>query len=84
MHNQKEERLTKLLTAARQSPNFGVRLLAELPAPVRAEAVRRWSVSTSAEVSRPGLAKCGPSLAPKNSFSSQQLAAFARAIGSVG
>jgi hypothetical protein len=83
MNQQRAERLTKLMTAARQSPHFGVRMLAELPAPARAEAVRRWSVAAPAEQPGPGLRKCGPA-APLKSFSSEQLAAFARSIGRVG
>jgi hypothetical protein len=82
MNQQRAERLTKLMTAARQSPNFAVRLLAELPAPARAEALRRWSAAP-AELPGPGLRKCGAGVALK-SFSSEQLAAFARSIGRVG
>jgi hypothetical protein len=83
MNHQNAERSSKLMLAIRQSPNFGVRLMAELPAAARAEAVRRWSTEAPAEVPRPGLKKCGPSGAMP-SFSSAQLAAFARSIGRVG
>jgi hypothetical protein len=81
------ERMMKLMTAARQSPHFGVRLLAELPAPARAEALRRWTAVAASpsqvEAPLPGLKKCGPGGAMK-SFSSEQLASFARTIGRVG
>jgi hypothetical protein len=83
MNQQHAERLSKLMTAARQSPNFGVRLMAELPAAARAEAVRRWSTEAPAAPARPGLKKCGPAGALQ-SFSNAQLAAFARSIGRVG
>lgn len=72
-----------MMTAARQSPNFGMRLLAELPPAARAEAVRHWSLEAPAEPPRPGIRKCGPAGAMQ-SFSSAQLAAFARSIGRVG
>jgi len=73
-----------MMTAARQSPNFGMRLLAELPPAARAEAVRHWTLEAAAtEPPRPGIRKCGPAGAMQ-SFSSAQLAAFARSIGRVG
>ena len=75
------ERLTKFMTAARQSPDFGARLLAQLPAPARAEAVRRMSVAAPMEAAKPGLKKCGPVPTAMKSFSSAQLAAYARAMG---
>ena len=72
----------KLMTAARQSPDFGARLLAQLPAPARAEAVRRMSVAAPVvETAKPGLKKCGPVPTTMKSFSSAQLAAYARAMG---
>lgn len=83
MNHRDAERLTKLMTAARQSPHFGVRLLAELPAGARAEAVRRWSTEAPGAQARPGLKKCGPAGAMQT-FSSAQLAAFARSVGRVG
>jgi hypothetical protein len=83
MNHQHAQRSRKLMLAIRQSPNFGVRLMAELPAAARAEAVRRWSSEAPAEQTRPGLKKCGPAGAMQ-SFSNAQLAAFARSIGRVG
>lgn len=81
-------RTAKLLTAARQSPQFGVRLLAELPAPARAEALRRWSLPDKPEAleAGPGLKKCGTgrlAASPNNGLSAQ-LFAFARSVGRVG
>jgi len=86
------ERLTKFMTAARQSPQFGLRLLAELTPADRAEVVRRWSVAepppaaTAAPViARPGLKKCAPGLAPSDTNGlGAQLQAFARTIRRVG
>ena len=85
------ERLTKFMTAARQSPQFGVRLLAELSPAARAEVVRRWSVSEAPAVAappvlaRPGLKKCVPSAAPTtHSGLGAQLQAFARSVRRVG
>ena len=84
--------MSKLLLAARQSPEFGLRLLGELPPESRAEAIRRWCQVSSPQVSsdassdalRPGLKKCGPSrTAPNNGFGAQ-LEAFAKSIGRVG
>jgi hypothetical protein len=77
------DRIMKLLTAAGQSPDFAVRLLAELPAPERAEALRYWSAPRT-EVraeAKPGLKKCGP-LASSNGLGAQ-LQAFSRTIGRV-
>lgn len=85
------ERFNVWMTAARQSPDFGVRLLAKLPPAARAEAVRCWTQPASAPppakpplaIGAPGLKKCGPS-APLKTFSSAQLDAFARSVGRVG
>jgi hypothetical protein len=81
------DQLSKLLLAARQSPEFGLRLLAELPPESRAEAIRRWCQVSSPEVSsvapRPGLKKCGPGTPPNNGFGAQ-LEAFAKSIGRLG
>jgi len=78
------ERFNVWMTAARQSPDFGLRLLAQLPPAARAEAVRCWSQPTTAAApARPGLKKCGPT-APIKTFSSAQLEAFARSVGRVG
>lgn len=78
------ERFNVWMTAARQSPDFGLRLLAQLPPAARAEAVRCWSQPTSAAPpAKPGLKKCGPT-APIKTFSSAQLEAFARSVGRVG
>lgn len=72
------------MTAARQSPEFGLRLLAQLPPAARAEAVRRWTLPAIAEQpAKPGLRKCGPPRALE-AFSSAQLDAFARSVGRVG
>jgi hypothetical protein len=75
--------MMKLLTAARQSPDFAVRLLAELPAPERAEALRHWSAPQAEALAptKPGLKKCGPLAA--NSALGAQLQAFSRTIGRV-
>jgi hypothetical protein len=87
------ERLTKFMMAARQSPQFGVRLLAELSPTARAEVVRRWSVSEAPPVmaaappvlARPGLKKCVPLAAPVGTSGlGAQLQAFARSIRRVG
>jgi hypothetical protein len=82
------DQLSKLLLAARQSPEFGLRLLAELSPESRAEAIRRWCQVSSPEVSsvalRPGLKKCGVGRAAPNNGLSAQLEAFARSIGGVG
>jgi hypothetical protein len=82
------ERFNVWMTAARQSPHFGVRLLAQLSPAARAEAVRCWSQPSSAPVSalapaKPGLKKCSTP-APLKTFSSVQLEAFARSVGRVG
>ncbi len=82
------DQLSKLLLAARQSPEFGLRLLAELSPESRAEALRRWCQVSSPEIPslapRPGLKKCGPrSTAPNNGFGAQ-LEAFAKSIGRLG
>jgi hypothetical protein len=88
MSNHSAERLIKLMTAARQSPDFGVRLLAQLPSAARAEALRCWSHGTpvpAAVETRPGLRKCTPRGAkPMKTPQSVQLEAFARTIGRVG
>lgn len=79
----------KLMTAARQSPEFGMRLLAQLPPAARAEALRRWSFAESglgeAAPTRPGIRKCAaaPAQAVKT-VQCVQLEAFARSIGRVG
>ena len=85
------ERLTKFMMAARQSPQFGVRLLAELSPAGRAEVVRRWSVSDAPMVAappvmaRPGLKKCVPLATPASTSGlGAQLQAFARSIRRVG
>ena len=81
------ERLTKFMLAARQSPQFGVRLLAELAPDARAEVLRRWSVSEPPPFApaRPGLKKCVAAPAPANvNGLGAQLNAFARSIGRVG
>lgn len=78
------ERFNVWMTAARQSPDFGLRLLAQLPPAARAEAVRCWSQpAASAAPGKPGLKKCGATPAIKT-FSSAQLEAFARSVGRVG
>ena len=77
----------KLLTAARQSPDFGVRLLAQLSPAARAEAVRCWSLASASAARvalKPGLRKCPAKPEPAKTFESAQLAAFARSIGRVG
>jgi len=84
MSKHSDERFNVWMTAARQSPDFGVRLLAQLPPAARAEAVRHWSqpASVASPDPKPGLKKCA---APKlETFSSAQLAAFARSVGRVG
>jgi len=87
-----KSRTQELLIAARQSPEFGLRLLAELPPHARAEALRRWTLPTALSPSdvptedggevrphgRPGLRKCGP--AQPNNGLSAQLNAFARSV----
>ena len=88
MSIQQDERLTKLMTAARQSPEFGMRLLAQLPPAARAEALRRWSFPEAALVepapSRPGLRKCAGQPGASKTVQCVQLEAFARTIGRVG
>jgi hypothetical protein len=83
-----DERLTKLMTAARQSPEFGMRLLAQLPPAARAEAVRRWSFPEptlmEAAPGRPGLRKCVAQPEVTKTVQCVQLEAFARTIGRVG
>lgn len=80
--------MTKLMTAARQSPEFGMRLLAQLPTAARAEAVWRWSFPepalTEAAPSRPGLRKCTAQPEVAKTVQCVQLEAFARTIGRVG
>ena len=80
MSNASDDRLTKLMTAARQSPEFGVRLLAQLTPVARAEAVRCWTSEAllGAAAAKPGLRKCAPGPAPMKTHESAQLAAFAR------
>jgi hypothetical protein len=87
MSNHSAERLIKLMTAARQSPDFGVRLLGQLTPAARAEALRCWSHGTPAPAAvetRPGLRKCTPRVTPMKTPQSVQLEAFARTIGRVG
>jgi len=72
----------KLLAAARQSPDFGVRMLAELSPAARAEALRCWTLTGPAAPQKPGLKKCGPRPSPAGLGA--QLQAFARTIGRVG
>jgi hypothetical protein len=81
------DRLSKLMTAARQSPHFGVRLLAELAPEARAEAIRRWCVAGPSEPSvapRPGLKKCATPIAAPDAGLGAELAAFGRTIRRVG
>jgi hypothetical protein len=72
----------KLLAAARQSPDFGVRMLAELSPSARAEALRCWTLSEPVVAAKPGLKKCGARPSPAGLGA--QLQAFARTIGPVG
>ncbi len=75
------------MTAARQSPHFGVRLLAELAPEARAEAIRRWCAAVPSEpavTARPGLKKCAIPLAAPESGLGAELAAFGRTIRRVG
>jgi hypothetical protein len=83
MSKHPDQRFNSWMTAARQSPDFGVRLLAQLPPAARAEAVRHWSQPASvAPPPKPGLKKCStPAI---KAFSSAQLEAFARSVGRVG
>jgi hypothetical protein len=83
MSKHPDQRFKQWMTAARQSPDFGLRLLAQLPPAARAEAVRHWSQPTSlAPAPKPGLKKCAaPAI---TTFSSAQLEAFARSVGRVG
>jgi hypothetical protein len=84
MSKHRDQRFNQWMTAARQSPDFGLRLLAQLPPAARAEAVQHWSQAASAApTAKPGLKKCGPA-APIKTFSSAQLEAFARSVGRVG
>jgi hypothetical protein len=87
MSNSSDERLMKLMTAARQSPDFGVRLMAQLPLAARSAAVRCWALGTPlpAPVAlKPGLRKCGEKPEPTRTFESAQLEAYARTIGRLG
>jgi hypothetical protein len=87
MSNSSDERLMKLMIAARQSPQFGVRLLAQLPPAARSEAVRCWALGTplpSAVGLKPGLRKCGERPETMRTFESAQLESFARTIGRLG
>jgi hypothetical protein len=75
------------MTAARQSPEFGVRLLAQLTPAARAEAMRCWALATPlpGEVGpKPGLRKCEAKPELTRSFQSAQLEAFVRTIGRPG
>jgi hypothetical protein len=84
MSKHPDQRFNEWMTAARQSPDFGLRLLAQLPPAARAEAVRQWSQPASVTPEpKPGLKKCGSAPAIKT-FSSAQLEAFARSVGRVG
>jgi hypothetical protein len=87
MSNRSEERLMKLLTAARQSPDFGVRLLAQLTPAARTEAMRCWALGTplpGTVALKPGLRKCKVAPEPMKTLQSAQLEAFARTIGRLG
>jgi hypothetical protein len=87
MSNPSDERLMKLMTAARQSPDFGVRLLAQLSPAARLEAMRCWALATplpGAVALKPGLRKCEAKPGLTKTFESAQLAAFARTIGRLG
>lgn len=86
------ERLTKFMAAARQSPDFGLRLLTELSPAARAEVVRRWSLAEPPAQAAlplrqapalPGLRKCAAPVANANGLGAQ-LQAFARSIRRVG
>lgn len=83
MSKHRDQRLNLWMTAARQSPDFGLRLLAQLPPAARAEAVRQWSQPAGvAPAAKPGVKKCAaPAI---KTFSSAQLEAFARSVGRVG
>lgn len=84
MTSYRSDRLMKLMTAARQSPDFGVRLLARLPPSARTEAVRYWSLCQPPQpAAKPGLKKCGSDAATTSALGAQ-LQAFARTIGRVG
>ena len=79
-------RVSKLLIAARQNPEFALRLLATLPPPARAEALRRWCLPGAPEaapVSGPSIRKCSAE-APASKGLSAQLSLFARSVGRVG
>jgi hypothetical protein len=81
------DRTLKLLTLARQNPHFGLRLLAELPPPARAEAIGHWCRMAPPETEprlRPGLKKCSPPPLVADDGLGAQLRAFARSIGRVG
>lgn len=82
MSKPSDQRFNVWMTAARQSPDFGLRLLAQLPPGARAEAVRQWSQPMPAPAPKPGLKKCAPPAI--KTFSSAQLEAFARSVGRVG
>jgi hypothetical protein len=88
MSIQQNERLTQLMTAALQRPEFGMRLLSQLPPAARAEALRRWSFPDSALIeaapSRPGLRKCAAQPEVAKTGQCVQLEAFARTIRRVG
>jgi hypothetical protein len=82
MSKHRDQRFNQWMTAARQSPDFGLRLLAQLPPSARAEALRQWSQPASVAAPKPGLKKCSaPAI---TTFSSAQLEAFARSVGRVG
>jgi len=72
--------------AARESPQFGVRLLAELSPAARAEVVRRWSEAQPLPApAKPGLRKCAAPASPADTSGlGAQLQAFSRSIGRVG
>jgi hypothetical protein len=87
MSNPSDERLRKLMTAARQSPDFGVRLLAQLTPAARVEAIRCWALATplpGAVGPKPGLRKCEAKPQLARTFHAAQLEAFARTIGRLG
>jgi hypothetical protein len=81
------DRLSGLLTAARESPHYGLGLLSALPPLARAEAIRRWCLvqpELPAAPPGPGLKKCGTRPAVPTNGLAAELAAFSRSVGRVG